>query len=88
MTRRGPRQRPAVDHKAVAGGLREMPGVELLIGTYRARYTAVTMAAAVRNATKNGSVYAPAGTFDARVEPVGEETGLYVRYLGQPGGSS
>jgi hypothetical protein len=29
-------------------------------------------------------MYAPAGSFDARTEPVGDETGVYVRYLGQP----
>jgi hypothetical protein len=70
------------DHRAAAAGLREMPGVELLVGTYRAG--SLSPDGMVHAVQKGLHGYTPAGSFEARTEPVGDETGLYVRYIGQP----
>lgn len=81
MSRRA--KHSVANHRAAAEGLREMPGLELLVGTYRSAQTAQSMAGQVRSASSNGHIYAPPGSFEARTEPVGDETGLYVRYTGQ-----
>lgn len=75
-------KRPMADHGASAAGLREMPGVELLVGTYRAGSNSANSLAGKIHKGQHG--YSPAGAFEARTEPVGDETGLYVRYIGQP----
>ncbi len=76
--------RPHANHIAAAAGLREMPGVWLRVGLYRARYSAQNTAADVRagrgQLEDNYIEAARQSAFEARVEPVGDETGLYVRY--------
>jgi len=72
--------RPMADHAAAAAALREAPGVERLVAMYRAgSLSAYSTARAVRIGQ---SGYAPAGAFEARLVPVGDETGLYVRFVG------
>jgi hypothetical protein len=58
-----------------------MPGVELLVGTYRlGNNTPRRMLLAI---SKGQQGYSPTGAFEGRLAPVGDETGLYVRYVGQ-----
>lgn len=82
MSRRA--KHSVANHRAAAEGLREMPGLELLVGTYRSAQTAQSVAGQIRTASHTLRAYSPAGAFEARTEPVGDETGLYVRYTGQP----
>ena len=79
MTR--PVKRPRADHTAVAKRLRDHPGMWLQVSTHRALYSAARSAAAIRTAYRNPA-YGPAGCFDARTEPVGDDTAVYARYLG------
>jgi hypothetical protein len=77
-------KRPQADHYAAAQGLREQPGVERLVHTYPAGLaTPDRMAAAIRKGEYHP--YTPAGAYEARTAPVGDDTGLYVRYLGKAG---
>lgn len=75
-------KRPRINHTETARRLKTKPGVEELIGTYPAAYSAASAAFSVRTAYKAFRWYLPAGSFEARTEPVGDETGLYVRYVG------
>lgn len=74
---------PMVNHAAVANHARALPGTWLLIGTYRASSTAGGIANKVRCGRLYGA-YAPAGAFEARTGPRGEETGVWIRHVGQP----
>lgn len=74
--------RPLVNHLAAADGLREMPGLWLPVGQYASAYSAEDMARQVK--TGRLMAYAPAGSFDARVEYVDGEATLVVAYLGEP----
>lgn len=76
--KRLPRQR--IDHQRTAHAARQQPREWTLAGTYRTRNTAKGMAHAVR--TGQYKPYAPAGTFDARVEDVDDKTAMYVRHVG------
>lgn len=67
-----------VNHRESALCLREQPGVWRLLGTYRARYSAQGIAREIRC---GGLSYAPAGAFEARIEPVGDDTGVYARCI-------
>ncbi|WP_432010132.1 hypothetical protein [Streptomyces cucumeris] len=72
-----PRRR-LINHKRVATAARANPRRWLLAGTYRTRSTAQTMACTVRTG------YGPYsdGGFQAVARDLGDETGLYVRYVG------
>lgn len=74
------KKRACVNHAAAIEGLREMPGVWLPVGTYPARYSAENTAHRIRIGRYG---YIPPGAFEAYTKPVGDETGLYVRYIGQ-----
>jgi hypothetical protein len=78
MSRLAVRRR--ADHHATADVLREMPGVELLVATYRAGSISPNSMALVVRKGQHG--YTPPGAFEARIAPVDDETGLYVRYVG------
>lgn len=78
MSRRA--KRPMVSHQSAAHRIRKAEGEWQLVGTYPARYSAVSLAHSIRVARL--PVYAPRGSFETRVEPVGDETGVYARYLG------
>lgn len=81
MTRRALLGRRQVSHIHVAAKLRNQPGEWQLVGTYPARYSAITAAHSVRTASRMPA-YSPAGSFESRVETVGDETGVYARYIG------
>jgi hypothetical protein len=74
--------RPRVDHKSVAGRLRETPGVWEIVGTYRSRYSAEGIAHRIRTAGGQLAAYLPAGSFEARVEYVDGDPTVYGRYIG------
>jgi hypothetical protein len=61
--------------------MRGVPGVWLPVGLYRARTTAVTIAESICTGHRLRS-YLPAGSFEARTEQVGDETGVTARYVG------
>lgn len=76
-----PARRPRIDHWATADRLRSRPGTWVQIGTYRTAYTARAVAYSVGTATRM-AMYSPAGAFEARTEPAGDETAVLARYLG------
>lgn len=77
MPKRPPRKR--IIHKRVATAARANPRRWLLAGTYRTRSTAQGIAYQVR--TGRYGPYAT-GVFESAVRDRGDETGLYVRYVG------
>lgn len=68
------------DHRHAADQARQMPGQEVLAATYGSRASAVSAARQVRTAERLPA-YAPAGSFEARVELTQEGADLWVRYL-------
>ena len=73
---------PLINHQAAAEGLKVIPGLWLPVGSYLSRTSAQDMARQVKAARR--SAYAPAGSFDARVEYLNGEPTLYACYLGEP----
>ncbi|GAA1065291.1 hypothetical protein [Streptomyces asiaticus] len=71
--------RKRIVHKRVAVAARANPRRWLLAGTYRTHSTAQGMAYTVR--TGRYGPYAEGG-FEAVARDLGDETGLYVRYVG------
>ncbi|MET7795747.1 hypothetical protein [Streptomyces decoyicus] len=69
-------------HGPAAETLRKFPRRWFLIGTYRAHYSAVSAASSIRSARY--AQYGPPGAFESRVEPFGDESGVYARYTGGP----
>lgn len=78
MPKRPPRKR--IIHQRVATAARANPRRWLLAGTYRTRSTAQGTAYTVR--TGRYGPYAPAGAYEAVARDLGDETGLYIRYVG------
>lgn len=74
------RRRRHISHQRVVAVARKCPGMWLLAGSYSTHQSAKNMAKAA--AAGKYKVYAPAGTFEARVEDVEDRTALYVRYRG------
>lgn len=74
--------RPPASHVKSAARVRQLPGVWLPVGRYRARYNAQSIARQVEIGALRS--YLPAGSFQARVEPVGDETGVFIRYVVKP----
>lgn len=62
----------SVSHTAIAEALTEQPGTWGMVNTYRAKYTADDVARRIKLATGSQEVYAPAGSFDARVSMADE----------------
>ena len=84
-------KRPRVDHAKTAAELRAAPGTWRSVGEYRSSQSAEHMAYAVRTAwskTKDGSPYAPAGSFQAKTRLTEYGAELYIRYVGWKGGRS
>lgn len=75
-----PLRRRGAGHESAAETLRLFPRRWFLVSIYPARYTAVSAASGIRSART--SQYGPAGAFETRVAPVGDESGVYARYLG------
>ncbi len=71
------------DHDAARSALQEQPDEWVLIGVRRARYSAANAASDIRCGRQG---YTPAGAYEARAEPVGDDTGVYARYVDTEGG--
>ncbi len=75
-----PLRRRGDGHAAAVETLRRFPRRWFLVATYPARYTAVGMASTIRSART--PQYSPAGAFETRVAPVGDESGVFARFIG------
>lgn len=83
-----PVKRRYVDHTKAAARLRAHPRMWLPVGEYRARTTADGIARAIRNGvplsrTAGSSPYAPAGSFDARMDLTEFGVQVIARYIGK-----
>jgi hypothetical protein len=73
--------RPKTNHAQTAAKLRSIPGEWHRIGTYRASYSAASIAHSVRTGYRSPS-YLPAGSFEARTEVVEDGTSVWAQYVG------
>lgn len=78
MTRPG--NQPPATHREVANRARREPGVWVRVNAYRTHPYAVNAAGQIRAAGKHMTAYAPAGSFETRIEDTELETEVYVRY--------
>ncbi|MGA5635019.1 hypothetical protein [Streptomyces lydicamycinicus] len=78
MTR--PTRRPPASHANAAHRMQTAPGTWIHITTHPARYSAQNTAARIR--TAQYEAYAPAGAYEARIQPTETETAVYARYIG------
>lgn len=74
--------RPKASHVETAAKARKLPGVWLLVGRYRSRYNAQGIARQVEIGELRS--YLPAGSFEARIDPLGDETGVWIRFVVKP----
>lgn len=80
-------RRKQVDHATVAAGCRANPGQWEKVGEYGSVESADAMVRAIRGAlrkSKQPSVYAPAGAFEARREPTRYGARVEARFVGEP----
>lgn len=74
------RRGPTRARTAEARKLKERPGTWGLIGTYKSRTSAASMATCIR--TGRTSTWRPAGDFEAVSRSVDGEYRVYARYMG------
>lgn len=72
---------PKTSHAEVAARAKAAAGQWVRGGTYRTHYVAQNLVRYVRGG-KRIPYYAPPGAFDARTALEGDETALWVRYVG------
>lgn len=86
-------KRPRVDHHATATRLRAQPGVWLPVGEYRSSSSADSTfryirAAFQHSAHRRPSPYAPAGSFEARMNLTQDGVQVTARYIGDTKGGT
>ncbi|MDI5965813.1 hypothetical protein [Streptantibioticus silvisoli] len=82
MTHRNRAAHTLVRHQPIADALREVPGLELPVGTYSARHNAKNVAYRIIHAYRL-PYYEPAGSYTARCEDTEMGTAVYARYVGE-----
>lgn len=83
-------KRPMTDHTKTAARLRSHPRMWMPVGEYNSTQSAEGMAHMIRTgqAKQGTSPYAPAGTFETRVELTEFGAELLAQYVGSAGGAS
>lgn len=75
-----------VKHPRIAERCREQAGEWLKVGDYASDQSAYGIAHSVKTGTRIPA-YAPAGAFEARIEPTENGARVYARYVGQASGA-
>lgn len=76
------KKRPRADHPATAARAKAALGAWVLVNTYPSTYTAKNIARSIRTGYRIDAYRpSPAGHFESRVEPTGDVTEVWTRYV-------